>query len=102
VRFSYPDEVLNEWNVFIAEGKKVQVSKEQDIYTLSPDDLYFGYEITKGKKLPWRSVRIFDDGTKTYIEMPSKYKSLEAPVLMIEYDRTSHKSLSTVNRAFRS
>jgi type IV secretion system protein VirB9 len=82
VRFSYPDEVLNEWNAFIAKGKKTQVSKEQDIHTLSPDDLYFGYEVTKGKKLPWRPVRVFDDGTKTYIEMPAKYKSLEAPVLM--------------------
>jgi type IV secretion system protein VirB9 len=82
IRFSYPDDVLNEWNAFIAERKKEQVSKEQDVYTLSPDDLYFGYEVTKGRKLPWRPVRIFDDGTKTYIEMPAKYKSLEAPVLM--------------------
>jgi type IV secretion system protein VirB9 len=47
-----------------------------------PDDLYFGYTVTKGKELPWRPVRVFDDGVKTYLEMPAKYKSLEAPVLM--------------------
>jgi type IV secretion system protein VirB9 len=82
VRFSYPDEVMNSWNAFIAERKEGQVREDQDVYTLSHDDLYFGYEVTKGKKLPWRPVRVFDDGTKTYIEMPAKYKALEAPVLM--------------------
>jgi type IV secretion system protein VirB9 len=82
VRFSYPDDTLRGWSAFIEEGKKKQASIDQDVYTLSPDDLYFGYQVTKGKELPWRPTRIFDDGTKTYIEMPAKYKSLEAPVLM--------------------
>jgi type IV secretion system protein VirB9 len=84
VRFSYPDDVLNSWNSFIAESRKQNedVTLLADAYVLSPDDLYFGYEITKGKELPWRPVRVFDDGVKTYIEMSAKYKSLEAPVLM--------------------
>jgi type IV secretion system protein VirB9 len=82
MRFSYPEDTLNGWRAFIEEGKKKQVKEDQDVYTLSPDDLYFGYEVTKGRELAWRPVRIFDDGTKTYIEMPAKYKSLEAPVLM--------------------
>ena len=82
VRFSYPEDTLNGWRAFIEEGKKKQVREEQDVYSLSPDDLYFGYEVTKGKELSWRPVRIFDDGVKTYLEMPAKYKSLEAPVLM--------------------
>jgi type IV secretion system protein VirB9 len=85
LRFSYPDDAAKEWTTFIAERRK---QKEDEIlladasYALSPDDLYFGYEIAKGKELSWRPVRIFDDGVKTYIEMPAKYKSLEAPVLM--------------------
>jgi type IV secretion system protein VirB9 len=84
VRFSYPGDVLNSWNTFIAENKKKKEDETllANAYNLSPDDLYFGYEITKGKELPWRPVRVFDDGVKTYIEMPAKYKSLEAPVLM--------------------
>jgi type IV secretion system protein VirB9 len=82
VRFSYPEDALNGWRAFIEEGKKKQVREDQDVYTLSPDDLYFGYQVTKGKEQPWRPLRVFDDGTKTYIEMPAKYKSLEAPVLM--------------------
>jgi type IV secretion system protein VirB9 len=82
VRFSYPDDTVNAWNAIIAEGKKKQIEDEQDVYSLTPDDLYFGYEVTKGKELSWRPVRVFDDGVKTYIEMPAKYNSLEAPVLM--------------------
>ena len=82
VRFSYPEDTLNGWKAFIEEGKKKQAREEQDVYNLSPDDLYFGYEVTKGKEHSWRPVRVFDDGVKTYLEMPAKYKSLEAPVLM--------------------
>jgi type IV secretion system protein VirB9 len=84
VRFSYPDDAINSWNAFIAENRKKKEDETllASAYNLSPDDLYFGYEITKGKELPWRPVRVFDDGVKTYIEMPAKYKSLEAPVLM--------------------
>ena len=85
VRFSYPDDVLNSWNTFIAEARKKKDSEVvlADAYSLSPDSLYFGYEIsTKNKTLPWKPVRVFDDGMKTYIEMPARYKSLEAPVLM--------------------
>ncbi|MDR1377132.1 MAG: P-type conjugative transfer protein TrbG, partial [Synergistaceae bacterium] len=81
VRFSYPGDAIGDWNAFIAANKK-QKEETVDAYNLSPDDLYFGYEITKGKDLSWRPVRVFDDGIKTYVEMPAKYKSLEAPVLM--------------------
>jgi type IV secretion system protein VirB9 len=82
VRFSYPADALNSWNSFIAENKKRESETLADSYALSPDDLHFDYAVTKGKELPWRPTRVFDDGVKTYIEMPAKYKSLEAPVLM--------------------
>jgi type IV secretion system protein VirB9 len=84
VRFSYPDDAIQNWNTFIAENR---AKRQNELVlaegaNLSPDDLYFGYEIVKGKEAPWRPVRVFDDGSKTYIELPSKYKSMEAPVLL--------------------
>jgi type IV secretion system protein VirB9 len=84
VRFSYPDDAIQNWNAFIAESRKKQngALALTDAYALSPDDLYFGYEIVSGKEVSWKPVRIFDDGTKTYIEMPGKYRSMEAPVLL--------------------
>ena len=85
VRFSYPDDVLNSWDAFIAESRIRQSSELvlSDAYNLSPEDLNFDYEIsTRSRNVPWRPVRVFDDGMKTYIEMPARYRSLEAPVLM--------------------
>jgi type IV secretion system protein VirB9 len=84
VRFSYPDDAIRNWNAFIAENR---AKKQNELVlaegaNLSPDNLYFGYEVVKGKETPWKPLRIFDDGTKTYIEMPSKYRSMEAPVLL--------------------
>jgi type IV secretion system protein VirB9 len=84
VRFSYPDDAIRNWNAFIAENK---AKRQNELVlaegaNLSPDDLYFGYEVVKGKEAPWKPVRIFDDGSKTYIEMPSRYRSMEAPVLL--------------------
>jgi type IV secretion system protein VirB9 len=85
VRFAYPDDVMSAWGSFI----KTNQTKAQEggitlpgNYRMSPDELYFGYEIKKGASYEWAPVRIFDDGVKTYIEMPAKYKSLEAPVVM--------------------
>jgi type IV secretion system protein VirB9 len=84
VRFSYPDDAVRSWNAFIAESreKKRDELVLAESANLSPDDLYFGYKIVKGKTVPWKPVRVFDDGLKTYIEMPAKYRSIEAPVLM--------------------
>ena len=84
VRFSYPDDAVRNWNAFIAENR---MKKQNELVlsegtNLSPDNLYFGYEIAKGKDVSWKPVRVFDDGLKTYIEMPVKYRSMEAPVLL--------------------
>jgi type IV secretion system protein VirB9 len=84
VRFSYPDDAIRSWNAFIAESR---AKKQSELVLaegagLSPDNLYFGYEIVKGKEVPWKPVRVFDDGSKTYIEMPAKYSSMEAPILL--------------------
>jgi type IV secretion system protein VirB9 len=71
------------WDAFIAQNR----AKQQDELilaqgaNLSPDNLYFGYVIGRSSA-PWKPVRVFDDGTKTYIEMPARYQSLEAPVLL--------------------
>jgi type IV secretion system protein VirB9 len=88
-RFSYPDDTIRSWNAFIAESRAKRQSELvlSEGAGLSPDNLYFGYEIVKGKEVPWKPVRVFDDGMKTYIEMPAKTRSLEAPVLLFHEGR---------------
>lgn len=45
-------------------------------------DLHFRYAIT-GDRPPWRPVRAFDDGSKVYIEFPSRIDQGEAPPLFV-------------------
>ena len=85
VRFAYPDDATSSWSAFI-DGNRAKAENGEITLTgghnMAPEDLYFGYEIKKGASYEWAPVRVFDDGVKTYIEMPAKYKSLEAPVVM--------------------
>lgn len=80
--FSYPQDVASEWGTFIAANRAAQ-KKETTLearYTLSAENLFFGYKVSG--KVDWKPVRVFDDGTKTYIQMPKKYRALEAPVVL--------------------
>ena len=72
------------WNY--AGSEKVKVVKEEKVEKLeiAPDNLNFGY-LVKGSE--WFSpVRVFDDGKKTYLQMPSGVEVSEAPALFIIND----------------
>ncbi len=46
------------------------------------DHVNFNYKI-KGQSPPWRPLRVFDDGNKTYIEMPAISSRFGLPVLYL-------------------
>lgn len=45
-------------------------------------DLHFRYRVT-GDHPPWRPVRVFDDGSKVYIEFPARIDQGEMPPLFV-------------------
>jgi type IV secretion system protein TrbG len=49
---------------------------------LALEELRFRYAIT-GDNPPWRPVRVFDDGSKVYIEFPGRIDQGEAPPLFV-------------------
>lgn len=49
---------------------------------LAIEALHFDYGIS-GDQPAWRPLRVFDDGTKTYVEFPASLASTEAPPLFI-------------------
>ena len=49
---------------------------------IAADKLNFEYKVT-GKSQELQPVRVFDDGSKTYIQMPGGMQNREAPVLLI-------------------
>ena len=52
---------------------------------LAVDQLNFGYKVkaVKGKAPRWQPLRVFDDGTKTYIQFPVNMASTDAPPLFL-------------------
>lgn len=64
----------------LQEAVKREASQE---VTIAPDALRFTYEIRSRDKYPWTPVRVFDDGKKTFIQMPKDMRVSEAPALFL-------------------
>jgi type IV secretion system protein TrbG len=52
------------------------------VAAVDPSQLNFSYEID-GPNVPWRPLRVFDDHSHVYLEMPTSMKSSQAPALLI-------------------
>lgn len=49
---------------------------------LAIEQLHFNYTIS-GDRPAWRPLRVFDDGSKTYVEFPASLANGEAPPLFL-------------------
>ena len=84
VAFEYPAEDNNRrWQEHMFAERSRQSEKTQLLPALMTAELLnFGYDIRGGNE-HIRPVRVFDDGEKTYLQMPAEMKNREAPVLLI-------------------
>ena len=87
VAFSYPDEDNSQkWQQHMLEQRALaQDANHKAQLTpamITADKLNFGYKIT-GANEQLRPVRVFDDGSKTYIQMRPEIQNREAPVLVV-------------------
>ena len=87
ISFSYPQDTLREWDVFMANRRKER-EKGTELasgYSVDPEELHLSYEIRGKDDLRWKPVRVWDDGVKTYIQFPkgATAKSVEAPVFVV-------------------
>jgi len=87
VKFYYPQDLVQQANgVFRAkaeERKREAQTTAAHLSRVALDSLNFDYQID-GAKVPWRPVRVFDDGTRVYIQMPAAMRVTEAPALLVE------------------
>lgn len=80
VAWSYPyDEAQDKAKI---EDAKRREDDTKEPLGVDPAKLMFAYTI-KGDSYPWKPVRVFDDGTKTFIEMAPTMKSYDAPSLFV-------------------
>lgn len=79
VAFEYPEDVRNQWLAY-QKAKNI----EREAHTL-PDghqiaNLNFNYRIIGDS--PWKPIRVYDDGVKTYIQFPLEMQHSESPALL--------------------
>jgi type IV secretion system protein VirB9 len=85
VAFAYPDESGDrKWQQHLAEQKRLEEERThiEDLPAGAADALRFNYRV-KGGDENIRPVRVFDDGKKTYIQMPARAANRELPVLVV-------------------
>lgn len=81
VTLTYPEDAAAKWDAIKArEGKERQ---EQTIPQTKEylGDLHFKYDLSGSA--PWKPVRVYNDGVKTIIQMPSAMAQTEAPALLV-------------------
>jgi len=87
VAFAYPDDDSSrKWQQQLAEqqalAKQEKHAAEVPPAVLTVERVNFDYTIRGGDE-HIRPVRVFDDGAKTYIQMPAEIQHREAPVLLV-------------------
>jgi type IV secretion system protein TrbG len=86
VSFVYPEEALEKWKHLHQREEK---AKDQQTLPETGEylgNLNFAYNVSGDA--PWKPVRVFNDGSKTIIQMPSSLAQTEAPTLLAIRERS--------------
>lgn len=99
LRFYYPEETMmdsvrqaNQLQQGGSDSQVVSSTSFSDGTQINLNNVNFNYKI-KGDSPPWRPLRVFDDGNKTYIEMPALASKFSLPVLYL----ARNKQMQMVN-----
>jgi type IV secretion system protein TrbG len=78
MRWTYPQDEL------LALRRKAEAAQAAAPVAagLALEQLHFNYAIS-GDRPAWRPLRVFDDGSKTYVELPASLANGEAPPLFV-------------------
>jgi P-type conjugative transfer protein TrbG len=81
VAFTYPEDALAKWDAI-----RTRETQEREQKTIPQTgeylgDLNFDYELDGDAA--WRPIRVFNDGSKTILQMPKAMAQTEAPTLLV-------------------
>jgi type IV secretion system protein VirB9 len=79
VSFAYKDEQESAWSSY-HEKTKDRLTPQPSSNEIS-SELDFGYDIEG--KASWKPITVYNDGKKTYIQMPKSMLNKEAPALLV-------------------
>lgn len=101
VNFYYPSESLQVQLDSLAVFEKDAVPGKRSVVSQSTaihlDQVNFNYAVG-GDRTLWRPSRVFDDGEKTFIELPQNVRHTDLPVLYL----VDHGDKSLVNYRYQS
>jgi len=88
IAWTYPQED----QLVLLRQQEQQQQLENETIPLGQDQvplasLCFNYQISGGN-YPWKPVLVFDDGSKTYFQMPAAMQASEAPALFVKDGKT--------------
>jgi len=81
VAFIYHEDAMAKWQTLKFREKKERSEKTIPQTGEYLGDLNFNYAISGNT--PWKPTRVYNDGVKTIIEMPSTMSQTEAPTLLV-------------------
>ncbi|MDD2810282.1 P-type conjugative transfer protein TrbG [Rhodoferax sp.] len=81
VGFTYTEDAVAKWDAI--RTREVKEKKERTIPKTGEylGDLNFNYEVTGSAA--WKPIRVYNDGTKTILQMPTAMAQTEAPTLLV-------------------
>jgi type IV secretion system protein VirB9 len=84
IAFAYPDDDQRRWQQHLLEQRATTEQSRAEVLPamITAEKMRFDYRITGGNE-HIRPLRIFDDGAKTYLQMPPAMEHMEAPVLLV-------------------
>ena len=80
VTFVYPEEALEKWKHIQNKAETEKMAQTLPETSEYLGNLNFAYAVNGDA--PWKPVRVFNDGTKTIIQMPNSMAQSEAPTLL--------------------
>ncbi|QIQ22518.1 P-type conjugative transfer protein TrbG [Zophobihabitans entericus] len=81
VSFTYPEEAIAKWDLI-----KSQTTKQFEDNIIPQTGEYLGnldFKYSISGSASWKPVRVYNDGVKTIIQMPSSMANKEAPTLLV-------------------
>jgi P-type conjugative transfer protein TrbG len=85
VGWLYPQDAARELAQTAAATRKTE--EEGESITVTPDQLNFNCTVS-GSQAPWRPIRVYDDGSKTYLQMSPDMQNTEAPAIFVMEGKT--------------
>jgi type IV secretion system protein TrbG len=81
VSFTYPEDAMAKWDAI--KAREVKVRQDNTIPQTGEylGNLDFNYTVNGSTR--WKPTRVYNDGRKTIIEMPSTMQQSEAPALLV-------------------